>query len=170
LLHAIRTSQLEGFEELRDLVERKGRDYVTVVRDSHTLIVEKLAALEPGIQTVGRSVQSVDKGVGRVDQGIGRVETRQLSDIEQRRVNDLLQRNCVDDVRLFDVTCNGRSQELQHIDQKTYEHNRDSLNPTHRLIHDLCVKADGNLLWVTVVLDTVYERLADGQSVTEVMR
>jgi len=32
------------------------------------------------------------------------------------------------------------------------------------------VKADGNLLWVTVVLDTVYEQLADGQSVTEVMR
>jgi hypothetical protein len=32
------------------------------------------------------------------------------------------------------------------------------------------VKTDGNLLWVTCVLDTVYEKIADGQSVGDVMQ
>jgi hypothetical protein len=59
LLYAIKTSLLQGFEELRDLVERNGRDCVAVVRDSHTLVVEKLAALGLGIQTVGQGVEMV---------------------------------------------------------------------------------------------------------------
>jgi hypothetical protein len=424
LLYAIKMSLLQGFEELRDLVERNGRDCVAVVRDSHTLIVEKLAALELGIQTVGRSVDRVGQSVGRVEQGvgrveqgvgraeegisraeksIGRVELRQLNDIEQKRVEVLLQslayngmdsrremivdpigstydwafnddkqstkqwlnsavqhcwisgepgtgksvftksfrldrrtvvalqtqtgkdnllildhyfwiagdsqqrslramlqhlcfqalqqysalaevafpdewtsgmplrgmswttglllaalkritsasgfqtylvidgldeceskerpelirllldlaktsntrlffssrpwfdfekafsdwsrlkllennswdifqlvccrleladsstfRALVDDVRLFDVTCAGRNHNLGH--QDGYKHTQDSLDPPQRLIHDLCLKADGNLLWVTVVLDSIYERLTDGQSVTEVMQ
>jgi hypothetical protein len=119
LLYAIKTSLLQGFEELRDLVERKGRDCITVVRDSHTLIVEKLTALELGIQTVGQGVGRVEEGVSRIEhgvgrvedgvgrveqgvgrteegvgkvaEGIGRVEQRQLNDIEQKRVEDLLQ-------------------------------------------------------------------------------
>jgi hypothetical protein len=410
LLYAIKTSLLQGFEELRDSVERNGRDCVAVVRDSHTLMIEKLTALELGIRTVGEGVgrleQGVDRvqeGVGRVEEGVGRVEQRQLNDIEQRRVEDLLQsltyngmdsrrdmivdpvgstydwafedtkqstkqwldssvqhcwtsgepgtgksvftkhfrvdnrtlvalrthagndkllildhyfwiagdsdqrslrtmlqhfcfqalqqysilakvafpdewksgmpvrgmtwttrtlvtalkrilaasgfqtcimidgidecedkqrseliqllldiakttpvrlcvssrpwsdfekafdnwprlklpennawdifqlicrrleladdstfRDCVEDVRLFDITCAGRDRTIQYGDK--YTHNRDSLNPSHRLIHDLCVKTDGNILWVTCVLDTVSQRLADGQSADEVMR
>lgn len=424
LLYAIKTSLLQGFEELRNVVERNGRDCVVVVRDSHTLIVEKLAALQLDVQTVGQGVGRVEQGVGRVEQGvgrveqgvgrveegvsraeksIGRVEQRQLNDIEQKRVEDLLQslayhgmdsrrdmivdpigstydwafkddktatkqwldttaqqcwisgepgtgksvftkcfrldrttftalqthtgnadvlildhyfwiagdthqrslrsmlqhlcfqalqqydalaetafpdewtsrkplrgiswtiktllaalkriitasgfRTCImidgldecedkqrpeliqmllelakttlvrfcvssrpwadfekafdswshlklpennawdifqlicrrleqadgpmfrdfwDDLRLFDITCAGRDQRLQWtID---YGFKRDSLNPPQRLIHDLCIKADGNLLWVTCVLDTISQRLADGQSVAEVMQ
>jgi hypothetical protein len=82
---------LQGFEELRYLVERKDRGCVAVVRDSHTVIVEKLTALELGIQTVGQGVRRVEQGVDRVEEGIGRVEQRQLNDIEQKRVEDLLQ-------------------------------------------------------------------------------
>ena len=98
LLYAIKTSLLQGFEELRDLVERKGRGCVAVVRDSHTVIVEKLTALELGIQTVGQGIRRVEQGVdrveqgvGKVEEGVGRVEQRQLNDIEQKRVEDLLQ-------------------------------------------------------------------------------
>lgn len=417
LLYAIKTSLLQGFEELRDVVERNGRDCVVVVRDSHTLIVGKLAALQLDVQTVGQGVGRVEQGVGRVEQGVGRaeegvsraeksisrVEQRQLNDIEQKRVEDLLQslayhgmdsrrdmivdpigstydwafgddktatkqwldssvlhcwisgepgtgksvftksfrldrrtftalqthtgnadvlildhyfwiagdthqrslrimlqhlcfqalqqydalaetafpdewtsrmslrgiswttktllsavkriitatgfqthividgldeceekqrpeliqmlldlvkttpvRLCVssrpwsdfenafdnwprlklpennawdifqlicrrleqangsrfrdfgDDVRLFDITCAGRSRYLYYEDEKRYGRDRDSLNPPQRLIHDLCIKADGNLLWVTCVLDTITQRLSDGQSVAEV--
>ena len=75
LLHAIRTSQLEGFAELRDLVERSGRDCVTVVRDSQTALAEKLRALQLGVSTI--------------EQGIGRVEQRQLDARERERVEDL---------------------------------------------------------------------------------
>jgi hypothetical protein len=84
LLYAIKTSLLQGFEDLRDSVERNGRDCVTVVRDSHTLMVEKLTALKLGITTVR-------EGVDRVEQGVDRVEQRQLNDTEQKRVEDLLQ-------------------------------------------------------------------------------
>jgi hypothetical protein len=84
LLYAIKTSLLQGFEELRDLVEHKGRDCVAVVRESHTSIVEKLTALELGIQTVGQ-------GVARVEEDVSRVEQRQLNGIEQKRVEDPLQ-------------------------------------------------------------------------------
>jgi hypothetical protein len=73
----------------------------------------------------------------------------------------------VHDARLFDITCAGRD---DHRWGDKYKTNRDTLSPPQRLIHDLCVKADGNLLWVTCVLDTVSQRLADGQSVAEVMR
>jgi hypothetical protein len=77
LLHSIRTSQLEGFQELRGLVKRNGRDCVTVVRDSHTVLTEKLRALQVSLTNVKRS--------------IGRVEQRQLDARERERVADLLQ-------------------------------------------------------------------------------
>jgi hypothetical protein len=423
LLYAIKMSLLQGFEELRDSVERNGRDCVTVVRDSHSLMVEKLTALQLDVQTVGQDVGRVEQGVGRVEQGvgrveqgvgraeegvsraeksIGRVEQRQLNDIEQKRVEDLLQslayngmdsrrdmivdpvgssynwafeddktatkqwldttvehcwisgepgtgksvftksfrldrrtitalqtrtgnanllvldhyfwiagdshqrslramlqhlcfqalqqygtlakiafpdewasrmqihgmswttktlvaalkriivasgfqtciiidgldecedkerselirvlldftkatrarlcvssrpwsdfekafdnwprlrlpennawdifqlicrrleqandftfRDCVDNVRLFDITCAERDRNLRWTDK--HESDRQALNPSHRLIHDLCVKTDGNLLWVTCVLETVSRRVADGQSLAEVV-
>jgi hypothetical protein len=84
LLHSIHRSQLEGFGELRDLVDRNGRDCVTVVRDSHTALIEKLRALQLSIKTVGQ-------GVVRMEQGVGRIEQHQLNDIEQKRVEDVLQ-------------------------------------------------------------------------------
>lgn len=77
-------------------------------------------------------------------------------------------RMCMGDVRLFDITCTGRDKTLRYSDN--YVHYRESLDPAQRLIHDLCVKADGSILWVTDVLDTICERLADGQSVIDVMR
>jgi hypothetical protein len=432
-LYAIKTSLLQGFEELRDVVERNSRDCVAVVRDSHTLIAEKLAALELDIRTVGEGVTRVEQGVGKVEQGVGRVEQgvgkveqgvgrveqglgraeqgidrveqRQLNDIEQKRVEDLLQslaydgmdsrrdmivdpigstydwafedntqptkqwldssvrhcwisgepgtgksvftksfsldrrtitalqtptgdadlfildryfwiagdshqrsfqvmlqhlcfqalqqydalaqtafpdewvsrmplrgmswttktllaalnriiaasgiqaciiidgldeceekqipeliqmlldltkttpvrlcvssrpwssfkkafdglprlklpennawdifqlicrrleqandstfKDCVDNVKLFDVTCAGRNEKLPHEDRVRYAYDRKALNPPQRLIHDLCVKADGKMLSVTCVLDTVSQRLADGQSPAGVVR
>jgi hypothetical protein len=47
-------------------------------------MVEKLTALKLGIKTVREDVD-------RVEQGVDRVEQRQLNDIEQNRVEDLLQ-------------------------------------------------------------------------------
>lgn len=98
LLHAIRTSLLQGFEELRDLVQRNGRDCVAVVRDSHTLIVERLAALGRSIRSVGKGVSKLKEVTGRIEEGvieanksIGMVKQRQLNDIEQKRVEDLRQ-------------------------------------------------------------------------------
>lgn len=76
LLHSIRTSQLQGFEELRELVERNGRDCVAVVRNSHTALTDKIGALQAEIQSI--------------EQGIGRIEQRQLNAAEQQRVDDLL--------------------------------------------------------------------------------
>jgi hypothetical protein len=72
------------------------------------------------------------------------------------------------DVRLFDITCARRDQKRRW--KGDYESDRDSLDISPRLIHDLCIKADGNLLWVTCVLDTISQRLADGQSVAGVMQ
>jgi hypothetical protein len=91
LIQAIRTSQQEGFEGLRNLMQRNGRDCVTVVRDSHTVLAEKINALQLGLQTVGQGVGRVEQGVSKVAEGVDRVEQRQLNDIEQKRVDDLLQ-------------------------------------------------------------------------------
>jgi hypothetical protein len=75
-------------------------------------------------------------------------------------------RDSVDDARLFNITCAWRGSSLLYKDR--YEHNQDLLNSPQRLIHDLCVKADGNLLWVTCVLDKISQRMADRQGVAEV--
>ena len=70
------------------------------------------------------------------------------------------------DTRLFEITCARNSAGFY----TQYCNDVDHLNPSKRLIHDLCAKADGNLLWVTFVLNPVCERLADGQSPTELER
>jgi hypothetical protein len=68
------------------------------------------------------------------------------------------------------MTCIGRKPAYQAGAGKHYLNDRDSLSHPRRLILDLCVKVDGNVLWVTAILDTICERLAGGQKVPEVMR
>jgi hypothetical protein len=83
------------------------------------------------------------------------------------QANDSTFQDCVDNVRLFDVTCARSGRILRSKGKPALK--KEDLNPPQRLIHDLCGKTDGNMLWITCVLDTVSRRLADGQSVAEVV-
>lgn len=70
------------------------------------------------------------------------------------------------DMRLFELSCAPKSSSFD----EQYWNDLSALIPPKRLICDLCSKADGNLLWVTFVLSPVCERLAHGQSSTELKR
>lgn len=70
------------------------------------------------------------------------------------------------DMRLFEITGAVRNKSSDH---REYYRNRDLLNPPQRLVHGLCLKTDGNVLWITAILSSTCVRLADGQSVTELI-
>ena len=78
-------------------------------------------------------------------------------------------RNIVDDIALFEFTCARKRPHLPYAVRVKYKYDQNSLTPPQRLIHDLSAKGDGNLLWVTAVLDPICERLRNGQTVTKVM-
>lgn len=66
--------------------------------------------------------------------------------------------DCGNDMNLFEIICARRRPTQQYYEES------DSLESPRRLILDLCKKADGNMLWITAVLDPIRERLAAGQT------
>ncbi|KAL1588517.1 hypothetical protein WHR41_02834 [Cladosporium halotolerans] len=115
LLYAIKRSDQEGFGELREMVDRQGRDCVTVVREAQTALVNKLNALQNAMQAVLQQV--------------ARVAQHQLNALEKQRVEDLLS-------SLAYNSMNSRKEMIADPTGSSYDWAfEDSKQPTHQWLN-----------------------------------